>query len=219
MPSDACRDFRGALAAMALGNIDDTEAIALRAHLDGCAECRADLRDLEAVSAVLPLAELDRVTEEPELPSQLGRQVLQRITTERRRRRGLRTRRALAIAAALLVVLGIGAALVVNRSDSGGGTEVVFPTVEGVHGQAVLEAHDAGTEVELDAGGLRTGERYWLWLTGDDGKRVAAGTFTGQPDDIHVTLTAGLPLRDTRRIWVTDEDDAVVLDAPLASAQ
>ena len=215
MSSDACREFRGALAAMALGNIDEAEAIALRAHLDGCADCRSDLRDLEAVSAVLPLAEIERVTDVPELPSQLGGQVLERITAERRKRRGLRTRRALAIAAAVLVVLGIGSALVVNRSDSGGGTEVVFPTVEGVHGRAVLEAHDAGTEVALEAGGLHEGERYWLWLTGDDGNRVGAGTFMGQPDDIHVTLTSALPLRDTRRVWVTDEDDTVVLDARL----
>ena len=59
---------------------------------------------------------------------------------------------------------------------------------------------------------------YWLWLTGDDGNRVAAGTFRGQPQDVQVTLTSALPLRDTRRIWVTDEDDAVVLDAQRISA-
>ena len=41
MTADACREWRGALAAAALGRIDPAEAIALQAHLDGCAACRA----------------------------------------------------------------------------------------------------------------------------------------------------------------------------------
>ena len=69
MTSDACRDFRGALAASALGKIDAAEAIALRAHLDGCPDCRAELRDLAGGRAVLPLADLARVSDAPEPPS------------------------------------------------------------------------------------------------------------------------------------------------------
>jgi hypothetical protein len=166
----------------------------------------------------MPLADIARVMDVPEPPSLLGGQVVDRIASERRRRRQRRTRRVLAIAAAVLAVVGIGAALVVDRSQSGAGAQVVFPSVNGVHGEASLEAQDAGTEVALDAGGLRDGEMYWLWLTGENGRRISAGTFTGQPEDIHVTLTAALALDDTRRIWVTDEDDTVVLDA-LVTAQ
>ena len=55
MTTDPCRDWRGALGAAALGNIDPAEEIALRAHLDGCAECRAELRELTAVAQALPL--------------------------------------------------------------------------------------------------------------------------------------------------------------------
>jgi hypothetical protein len=67
----------------------------------------------------------------------------------------------------------------------------------------------------LSAAGLDEGDWYWLWLTGEDGKRVAAGTFRGTGDDVDVTLTAALPLDAARRIWVTDADDEIVLDAQI----
>ena len=51
--SDPCRDWRGALGAAALGEIDPAEEIGLRAHLDGCAACRAELRELTAVARAL----------------------------------------------------------------------------------------------------------------------------------------------------------------------
>ena len=76
-------------------------------------------------------------------------------------------------------------------------------------------ARDAGTEIALEADGLDAGDWYWLWLTDADGDRVGAGTFQGTGGDIDVTLTAALGLEDARRIWVTDGDDEVVLDARL----
>ena len=39
------------------------------------------------------------------------------------------------------------------------------------------------------ADGLDKGDWYWLWLTGDDGNRVPAGTFRGTGDTVQVTLT------------------------------
>ncbi|HEX6130274.1 MAG TPA: zf-HC2 domain-containing protein, partial [Actinomycetota bacterium] len=45
--NEACRPFREQLGAMALGHLSDEEATAVRAHLDGCAECRTELRTLE----------------------------------------------------------------------------------------------------------------------------------------------------------------------------
>ena len=51
--TDPCRDWRGALGAAALGRLDPAEEIGLRAHLDGCADCRAELRELTAVANAL----------------------------------------------------------------------------------------------------------------------------------------------------------------------
>src|SRR5882762_1109878 len=98
--SDACREMRAALGAVALGGADPAEALALRAHLDGCAECRAELRELTSVAAALPLADPARTTGGlPQPPTALAKRVLGRVAAERTARR-TRTRRRVAVAAA-----------------------------------------------------------------------------------------------------------------------
>ena len=218
MTSDACREWRGAIAAEALGEIEPAEAIALQAHLDGCAVCRGELDDLAVVARALPLADPSRVREHPEPPPvRLAAQVVDRVAFERARARKRAPKRLqmLAVAAVVVAALGIGGAVVVaQRDDSTPATTVSFgPTSEASGGSAQLRAHASGTEVDLVADGLDKGDWYWLWLTGDDGNRVAAGTFRGTGDTVQVTLSSALPLDAARRIWVTNDSDKVVLDA------
>ena len=214
MTADACREWRGALAATALDRVDPAEAIALQAHLDGCASCRAELAELTVVGRALPRADLAHVIQDPGEPSpRLREQVVGRVASVRDQRRRRRLRRVLAVAAIVVVAFGFGAVLATKGDDSSSATTIKFPTSAEASGTAALEAHSAGTQVHLNATGLDDGDWYWLWLTGADGKRVAAGTFRGTGDDVDVTLTSALPLDAARRIWVTDKDDSVVLDA------
>jgi hypothetical protein len=218
MPTDACREFRGAIAAAAIGRIEPAEEIALRAHLDGCADCRHELEEVRRVAKVLPLADVSRIAEPADPPPALGGDVLRRVASARDRQRRHRALLVAAIAAAIAVIVGASVAFLALRSnDDTNGTRIAFPVLNGAGGRATLEARDTGTEVELIATGLHDGDWYWLWLTGDDGKRVGAGTFRGRADGCDVTLTSALYLEDTRRIWVTDADDKVVLDARLPS--
>jgi hypothetical protein len=100
--------------------------------------------------------------------------------------------------------------------SSPAGTRVVLGSkLPGVSAEATLKGGDAGTEVVFHEAGLHQGEYYWLWLTGDDGDRVGAGTFQGTENARDLLMTAAVPLRDARRIWVTDQHDHVVLDEPL----
>ena len=122
---------------------------------------------------------------------------------------------ALAAAAVLVVAVGVGALAVSRDDDAPSGTSVAFPATAEATGSARLTARDTGTEIALEADGLDAGDWYWLWLTDADGDRVGAGTFQGTGGNIDVTLTAALGLEDARRIWVTDGDDKVVLDARL----
>ena len=65
---DPCRDLRGALGAAALEGTDPADDIALRAHLDGCAACRAELRELTQVARALgavPISAVDAAPAEP----------------------------------------------------------------------------------------------------------------------------------------------------------
>src|SRR4051812_42850607 len=111
MTSDACREMRGLLGAAALGRLEAAEEIALGAHLEGCAECRAEQRELATVARALPLADPDRVADASvDPPIELGDRVLDRVSHERDARRSRRRTRVLAGTAA--AAIAIAAALV-----------------------------------------------------------------------------------------------------------
>ncbi len=219
MTTDACRDWRGALGAAAIGRTDPAEEIGLLAHLDGCAACRAELRDLSAVARALGSIPLENVTSVPAEPSgALGERVLERVAHEREVVRGRRARRGMvgagafasAAAAVVAIVLALG-------GGATAGTRVVLRSTVGASASATLHAKPLGTEVDVKVSGLRAGHYYWLWLTGDDGHRVGAGTFGGTRNAAELQLMAAIPLSETRRIWVTDDKRKVVLDAAVRS--
>ena len=116
-----------------------------------------------------------------------------------------------AIAAALVVFLAGGAMLFAARDRTehpdAAATTVTLAGTDGA-ATAPLTATRWGTEVALQVQGLSDGEVYWLWLTGEDGQRVAAGTLTGTGTPMHAMLASALAADDARRIWITDESDA-----------
>jgi hypothetical protein len=221
--SESCREWRGDLAAAALDGLDPDAHVALQAHLDGCAACRAELAELTAVAGALPAADTAHVTAvaPTDPPAHLGQDVLDRLAFARagERRRGRRrfaviAGTALAAAAAIVGLLLIASSLGTTQEPE---RNVAFRTAPpGVEASAHLQRAEYGTEVTLDVSGLDDGGWYWLWLTGDDGKRIAAGTFRASGDHYTCEMTSALPLAQARRVWVTDEDNDVVLDAHLA---
>src|SRR5450631_1705507 len=131
MTSDVCREMRATMGAVALGGADPAEALALRAHLDGCAECRAELRELTSVAAALPFADPARDAgglAQP--PPTLGKHVVGRLSDERTARlaaRRARTRRRVAAVAAtaLAIAAAVIAFVLVVPDSSSPGTRVV----------------------------------------------------------------------------------------------
>jgi len=85
MATEACRDWRGDLAMEALGQLGDPARVALRAHVDGCANCRAVLVELTSVASALDLADASKVgeTDIPLPPQELGDRILGRLQSER----------------------------------------------------------------------------------------------------------------------------------------
>jgi anti-sigma-K factor RskA len=220
MANEACRDWRGDLGIEALGRLEEPARTALLAHVDGCADCRATLNELSSVAGALDLADANRVGE-ADLPSpsrELGERILGRLQWERiaqRRRRARGVLAAIVGAAAVVVV-----ALVLALGTRGGqhGTVVALRSSDrSAHAEAVLFTARAGTRVQLRVDGLDDGEWYWLWLTGADGKRVGAGTFTASSSRESLTMSAALSLPRTKRVWVTDANDQVVLDGDVGS--
>jgi len=88
----------------------------------------------------------------------------------------------------------------------------------GAHATAVLRPRATGTAIDVKLSGLDPHRYYWLWLTGDDDHRMGAGTFTGSLQPTEIRTTAAVPLDEARRIWVTDDDNEVVLNASIPAA-
>jgi hypothetical protein len=60
-PPEGCHRYREQIGALVLGKLDGGELEALRAHLDGCPYCQAEVRELEPVVAALADADPDRI--------------------------------------------------------------------------------------------------------------------------------------------------------------
>lgn len=210
MSGAGCRQWRGALAARALGLTDPASDVGLDAHLDACAECRTELDDLHTVALALSLADPERLHTGTAAGPDLEERIVQRIATESRAARRQRWFRAAAGAAAAALLL---LAVVVVNLGGEEGRQVVLAAGDGAQGSAALLDRPWGTEVRLHVAGLDSEEVYWLWLSDAEGERVAAGTMTGTDGDARAVLASALPLDQARRIWMTDEDGEVVLDA------
>jgi len=218
MATEACRDWRGDLGLEALGRLEEPQRTALLAHVDGCADCRAVLAELSTVARALDLADATKV-EQAELvqPSgELGDRILGRLQMERatRRRRRVRGVVTSAVAVAAAIVVAFALAFTVGSNGGDHGTVVALrSSLPGVHARAVLLAENEGTRVKLHIDGLHNdGDWYWLWVTGADGRRVGAGTFSAHSEQQDLTMTAALATSRAQRVWVTDESDRVVLD-------
>ena len=122
------RELREMLGAYALGDLDARQVPALRAHLDGCAACRAELAEIAPLAAELRTVDLAALSETAQPPGDLGERIRLRVVQEQalvqaQARRSTRrasvqrtTRRLVGLAAVLaLVVGGVGAGALLGR--------------------------------------------------------------------------------------------------------
>jgi hypothetical protein len=210
MTTDDHRDWRLSLGAYALGDLPADERAALAAHLEGCAECRAELRSLEGVAALLPLADPARI-EQPAArpPADLGARIEAQIAAEtsregrekRRRRFRLGVGGAVATAAVAavlaLIVLPIG-------GENPPAQQVRFASVpNGVSIKATLEPHAFGTEIHMYVSGVSSGTLCRVFLRDAEGRTFSAGSFRYRwGDDSEAELSSALDLSQAAAIGV-----------------
>jgi hypothetical protein len=223
MKTDGCRDWRHLLGAYALDDLGTEERAALAAHLEGCAECRAEAESLASVAQLLPLADPDRFGQPAPRPSpDLGKEIAAAIGRERRvavrRRRwrfGLVLGGAAATAAALL-------AIVVLPGGGNGQPEqhIEFASLpDGITIDATLEPHAYGTEIRMYVRGVRSGTLCQVFLRGPRGERVPAGTFRYRyGDDSEAVLSSALDLSRTRAVGVRAGNRTFVAPVDVAAA-
>lgn len=203
-----CREWRELLGAFALGHLQGDERVGLEAHLEGCAECRAELAALHPVARMLPYADPERFESAPQPPADLGQRIAATIESEKERLRKRRQRRrvggfalgaaaaALATAVLLLFVLG--------GEEASPERHVEFASLpKGVKIYATLEPHAYGTEIRMYVHGVESGTLCRVALRGPKGVTYPAGTFRYRwGDDSDAVLSSALDLSRTRAVVV-----------------
>lgn len=218
-------DWRGDAALAALGRLPQESIPGLQAQLDGDPDKRAELEDLRAVASLLDLVDPASLDDVPQPAPDLLDRIVDQVAVERRQQvraaRSKRTVRLVLVAAALAVLVGaVGVFANVGLRSSGPELTEFAIAPAGAEASFALDQRDGGTEITLEISGLDPDQRYWLWLSNDDG-RTPAGTFQGSEDRTTLTFTTALPLDDASRVWATDVGgeewgpENVVLDAEL----
>jgi hypothetical protein len=207
MKTDRCREWRESLGAYALGQLPEEERVSLEAHLEGCSGCRAEAESLTAVSRLLPHADPERFGPAPVPPPELGKRITATIGAERRagqRRRRLRF--GLAFGGATAAMAAAVLAIFVLAGSEGGGPEqhVSFQSLPaGVRIAASLEPQAFGTEIHMYVTGIRSGTLCRVYMRGQDGNDVSAGTFRYRwGGDAAAVLSAALDLSRARALIV-----------------
>ncbi|HET6571879.1 MAG TPA: zf-HC2 domain-containing protein [Solirubrobacterales bacterium] len=213
MRTEGCREWRESLGAYVLGQLPEGERAGLEAHLEGCAECRAELAELEPVARVMPLAEPERFAEPPRPPAGLGKRIEATIAAERRaagRRRRRRFGLVLGGATAAAAAAAVLAAFVLGGGSSASPEQrVAFSSLPpGIKIAATLEPRAYGTEVHMYVEGVRSGTLCRVVLRGPHGARLPAGTFRYRYGEDEAVLSSALDLSRTTSIVVHVGDRA-----------
>lgn len=194
------------IGAYLLGGLPQDEAVALRHHIDGCAECAAAMRELQPLTDQLSTTDLRSFAGMTvETPSDdLRDRILHRAATESDRfgnaPRGSVHKWKVAAASAAVFAVGAGTGWSANLAASpsvppttnhvywGTGTEaapqkVKFVPAAGAAGVvgpkawAAVSSGPAGTYAALYTKGLKPNVTYRWWFEKVDGTRVGLGSF------------------------------------------
>ena len=210
MTADDHRDWRLSLGAYALGDLPPDERAAIAAHIEGCPECRAELRELEGVAALLPLADPARIEGPPvRPPADLGARIEAQIAAERAREGRAKRRRRLRLGfGGAVAVAAVAALLAVFVLPIGGESspaqEVKFASVpNGVTIKATLEPHAFGTEIKMYVDGVSSGTLCRVFLRDAAGHTFSAGSFRYRwEEDSEAELSSALDLSQATEIGV-----------------
>lgn len=221
MTEDEHTRLREMLGAYSLGHLPESEAARVRAHLEGCASCRAELEDIAPLADLLRSVDPARFAVPPTPPPGLGESIRRRVAEEQEqrerdelaRRRAVRTRTrrrrlAAGLVAAVVLIAGVGLGAVVGRSTAPPAANevtpepiVLVPTPAGSGaGVEVSEAglipHTWGTELRMEGSGFTEGEVFRAEMRIDGGPWSPAGQFLGTGESPMTCNLQSAVLRD-----------------------
>jgi anti-sigma-K factor RskA len=201
-------------AAYALGSLEDDEAARFLEHLDSCAQCRAELAELQPVVDELPL----KLARE-RAPEALRERILAQVRAESELlhaaghsadetpRRSWWHGLASPVGAAVAVAAAVAIALVVVLSSGSGGGEKIFPGRTSVPGaSASLRQHDGRSELvvaRMPQPG--PGRIYEVWLSRGPGNAEPTNALFGVTSKGDGETAVPSDLHGIREVMVTSE--------------
>jgi len=218
-----CDHWRGLLAMRVVGQLDPEDRTALEAHLEGCAECRAEADDLESLTKALPLADPAHLTAQSSPPAGLGDAVLRRVqqaewdemAAQRRTRRHRRIRWVgTGAGVGAVAAAAIALALFVGGSPKpSAGRTLALHGPPGVQASVVLTAVKWGSEVELQESGQPAGQVMWVIMgNGYDSSPWMGGSYrTTGSGTVHVRFSCALKPDEITKVWVDNTHLQTVL--------
>jgi hypothetical protein len=219
--TEVCRRWRELFGAYLLGHLSPEERVGLEAHLDGCAECRAELEELRPVAGALAAADPAHLGSPPAPPPELADRVFAHVRDARRleRRRRLAVRLGAGIAAAVIALVVVVATRPGPAPPRAEKEDFAFSALPaGVEAVATLYTYKKvpGVEVWIEYEGLTPGVTYAVWVERASGERVRCGTFDAIGGRRHTVLASKVSRADAAAVGMSSTDGRVVMRAPVS---
>jgi hypothetical protein len=220
MMDQECARWQGELAMQALGRLEPDVAVGLQAHLDGCADCRAEAAALRPLAGALALASVDSLDEVglESVPPQLQASVMRRLTQESRsehRRSRRRMAGAVAAVAAVAAAAVVAVVALTSVSPPPAGRVVALSGAPGTVASITLTRSSTGTDVTLREHGQPIGRNYVVTMESAGGTWWQAGSYHTTGTTARADLTCAVEPSQITRVWVRDSTGATVLSAYL----
>jgi len=216
-------EWADSVGAYLLEALPDAEREGFERHVEGCSLCRADVKGLQVATAALP-ASVEPLVPPPALKARImavveaEAQLLEAAAGPRadlpeparpRRRRftlpSVRPAFALASAVALLVLGGLGGALLTG-GERGPGTRTVVASVERGDASAKLVVAEDASRLEVaDLAEPPEGRVYQVWTQRKGGKPVPTKALFVPRSDGSASVAVPGSLEGVDQVLVTDE--------------
>ena len=206
------------LGAYVLGGLDSADSQRFEAHLEDCADCRAELAELESLPSLLdalPVPDAVALTggprpaAAPEQASSVPRAVLDELAARRRKLRRRWAALVGAVAAACLA-LGVAAGPLLNRPPQPDASYSV-QAGNGLRFSVDLARKTWGTELAVSGSSMPTDGTYSLWVRDRAGGEDRACAWTATPSGrIKVTGATPVQLASIAGVELRDEAEHTV---------
>ena len=205
------------LGAYLLGGLDDADSQRFEAHLEHCADCRAELAELESLPALLdavPVPDAVALTAAQRTPGpnpvvSPPRAILDELASRRRTSRRRWAALVGAVAAACLA-LGLAAGPVLNRPPQPDASYSV-QSGDGLRFSVDLARKTWGTELAVNGSSMPLDGTLSLWIRDRDGGEDRACAWTATPSGrIRVTGATPVQLASIASVELRDETQHTV---------